>query len=112
VTQVQLLVLLLKIFLISGFVTLTGWIVLYTCLAPWWRNPVGRTLVTKTALIAALFVPTTLNLFFNFSRFDSEIAAWIQVVLIGLVTPVMCWRSLVWIKLHRSGRLPRNGHDG
>ncbi|HZR50125.1 MAG TPA: hypothetical protein VFB06_11455 [Streptosporangiaceae bacterium] len=111
-TQAQWLVLLLKVFLISGFVTLAGWIALYSVLAPWWRNPVGRTLVAKTALIAALFIPTGLSLFFGFSRLDSYVAAWIQVSLIGLVTPVMIWRSAVWLKLHRAGRLPSNGKDG
>jgi hypothetical protein len=102
-----LLILVLKIGLITGFVSLTGWIAVYTWLAPWWRNPVGRTLVTKTALIAALFVPSILSLFFNLNRLDSVIVGWIDAGLIWLVTPVMIWRSAVWIKLHRAGKLHR-----
>jgi hypothetical protein len=112
VTQASWLVLALKIALVSGFASLAGWIVLYTILAPWWRNPVGRTLVAKTTLIALLFIPTTLSLFFNLSRLDSYIAGWTDMALIGLVTPVMIWRSLVWVKLHRAGELPRDGSDG
>lgn len=111
-SQDQLIALLLKIALISGFVSLVAWIAVYTRLARWWRNPLGRTLVVKSALIAGLFVPTTLSLFFNLNRLDSRIAAWADVVLIGAVAPVMIWRTVVWVKLARAGRLPRNGDSG
>lgn len=111
-TQAGWLILVLKVALISGFCSLAAWVVLYSVLAPWWKNPIGRTLVAKTALIAALFVPSILGLFFHLGRQDSYIVGWIDVGLIGLVTPVMLWRSAVWWKLHRAGRLPRNGNDG
>lgn len=111
-TQASWLTLAFKVALISGFCSLAGWVALYSFLAAWWRNPIGRTLVAKTALIALLFVPTALSLFFHLSRLDSYIAGWADAGLIGLVTPVMLWRSAVWWKLHRAGRLPRNGHDG
>ena len=111
-SQEAWIVLCLKVALIAGFVSLAGWIALYTALAPWYRNPIGRTLVAKTALVAAMFVPTTLSLFWHLSRKDSYLVGWIDVALIGLVTPVMVWRSVVWVKLHRAGRLPRNGEDG
>jgi len=111
-TQADWLILTLKVALISGFVSLAGWIVLYSVLAAWWRHPIGRTLVTKTALIAALFIPSILSLFFKLSRMDSYTVGWIDTGLIGLVTPVMVWRSVVWWRLHRAGKLPRDGGDG
>jgi hypothetical protein len=112
VTQDQWIILAFKIATISGFVALVAWIVVYTRLAAWWKNPVGRTLVAKSALIAALLVPTALSLFFNLNRLDSRIAGWIDVALLGLVTPVMWWRTAVWIKLHRAGQFLPNGQDG
>lgn len=111
-TQEQAIVLALKIALISGFASLVAWIALYTVYAAWWRNPIGRTLVTKTALVAALFVPTALSLFLKLNRQDSYLVGWIDVALIGLVTPVMLWRCAVWWRLHRAGRLPQNGNGG
>jgi hypothetical protein len=111
-TQAAWLVLVLKVALIAGFCSLAGWIVLYSILAPWYRNPIGRTLVAKTTLIALLFIPTALSLFFHLSRMDSYAAGWIDAGLIGLVSPVMWWRSRLWVKLHRAGRLPRDGNDG
>jgi hypothetical protein len=112
VPQAQWLVLALKVALISGFLSLAGWVGLYSFLADWWTNPIGRTLVAKTTLIALLFIPTTLSLFWNLNRLDSYIAGWIDVGLIGLVSPVMLWRSIVWWRLHRAGELPRNGSAG
>ena len=109
-TQAAWLTLALKAGLVCGFASLTGWVALYSVLAPWWRNPVGRTLVAKTAL----FIPTALSLFFNLSRTDSLVAGWADAALIGLVTPVMLWRSAVWVRLHRAGRLPKDsgGDEG
>jgi hypothetical protein len=109
VTQDAWLTLALKVALIAGFCSLAAWIALYSALASWWSNPIGRTLVAKTTLIALLFIPTTLSLFFNLNRLDSYIAGWIDMALIGLVTPVMLWRCFVWLKLHRAGEFPQDG---
>jgi hypothetical protein len=100
-SQGQWIILLLRIVLIAGFVSLLAWIADYTRMAPWWTNPIGRTLVTKTAVIAALLIPTTLSLFLNLNRTTSNIVAWLDVVLIGLVTPVMLWRIVVFRKIHK-----------
>jgi hypothetical protein len=109
--EIQWITLALKIVLISGFVSLITWVAVYTRLAAWWRNPIGRTLVAKTLLIAGMFVPSILSLFFRLNRQDSLIAGWVDVGLIGAVTPVMLWRTIVWLHLDRTDRLPRNEHD-
>lgn len=102
-TQDQWIVLLFRIVLVAGFVSLSAWIADYTRMAPWWDNPIGRTLVTKTALIAALLIPTSLSLFLNLNRLSSHIVAWVDIALIGLVTPVMLWRIVVFRKIHGHG---------
>jgi hypothetical protein len=111
-TQDQWQILAFKVALIAGFCSLAGWIVLYSLLADWLHNPIGRTLVAKTALIAALFIPTSLSLFFSLNRLDSRLVGWIDFGLIALVTPVMCWRCLVWVKLSRAGQLDGNDKNG
>jgi len=103
-TQDSLIILLLKVGLIAGFASIGLWTAVYSALASWWESPVGRTLVIEAALIAGLFVPQILSLFFNLNRLDSRIAAWADVTLIGLVSPVMLWRTLVWVRLSRSGK--------
>ena len=113
-TQMALIVLLLKIFLISGFVSLAGWVGLYTWLTGGaaWRNPVGQTLVIKSVLVAATFAAIALPAFVPWFARHPLVMGWIDVALIGLVTPVMVWRSVVWVRLHRAGRLLRDGDGG
>src|SRR5258708_38401307 len=103
-SQTQWIILCLKTGLISGEISLVAWVVLYSVLAAWWRNPIGRTLVAKTAPIARLFIPSILALFF---RPDFYIARWADVILLGVVTPGMIWRSVVWGRLHQAGQLPK-----
>ena len=108
-TQDEWIVLAFKVALIAGFCSLAVWIALYSVLAKWWTNPIGRTLVRLAALTAALYVPTTLSLFWHLNRADSRFVGWIDAGLIALVTPEMLWRSVVWWRLHKAGRLPQNG---
>jgi hypothetical protein len=114
VTQDAAIVLCLKIVFIAGFASLAAWVAVYDALTRggWRRSPIGRTLVVEALLIAALFVPTALSLFFHLNRFDSLVAGWADVALIGLVAPAMIWRIAVWVRLGRLGRLPRTGHGG
>lgn len=94
----------LKVGVIAGFISLVGWVAVYTRLAKWWHNAIGRTLVVKTLLIAALLVPTGLSLFLHFNRLTSYVAGWVDVALIGLITPVMIWRTVVWVKESRKDK--------
>lgn len=105
----RILILVLQIVLISGFTSILLWIITYSRVAKWWRNPVGRTIVLFAALVAGLLVPTTLSLFFNLNRTTSVAAAWADVTFIGLVSPVMCWRIVTWRRLARDGRAAERG---
>ena len=108
-TQEQAIILCLKIGLIAGFASIAVWTAVYSRLAQWWRHAIGRTLVIEAVLIAGLFVPQILSLFFNLNRLDSRIAAWSDVALIGLVTPVMLWRTIVFLRMGPSpNRKPRD----
>lgn len=110
----QVIVLLLKVFLISGFAALAGWVGLYTWLTRGaaWRNPVGQTLVIKSLLVACTFLVIALGAFFPWFGRHPFVTGWIDVGLIGGVTPVMCWRCWVWWRLHKLGRLPQDGDGG
>ena len=105
-SEMQWIILLGKIVCIAALASLAGWVAIYTRLAKWWRNPIGRTLVTKTLLIAALLLPTTINLFFTLNPIG---VAWVDIALIGAITPVMIWRSVVWMRLGRDQG--ETGHD-
>lgn len=110
-TQMALIILLLKIFLITGFVSLAGWVGLYTWMTGGkvWASPLGQTLVIKSVLVAATFAAIALPAFVPWLHFHPLVMGWIDVGLIGAVTPVMLARSWIWVRLYRAGRLPRDG---
>lgn len=103
-TQAQLLILLFKVVLVAGAVSVAAFVAVYTRYAPWWKDTVGRTIIIESVLLVCCLTPTTLSLFFSFSRLTSNIAAWADIVLFGLLTPCMLWRCVVWRRLHRQGR--------
>jgi hypothetical protein len=100
-TQDQVITLLFKVVLISGALSVLLFVAVYTWYAPWWRDEIGRTIVVKDILIAIMLVPTILSLFFEFTRLSSRVAAWVDIGLFGLLTPVMLWRCVVWRRIHR-----------
>ena len=102
-TQAQAIILCLKIVEISGLVTISAFIACYSIWAAWWRDAIGRTIVIKDLLLILAFIPTTLSVFLQFSRLTSNIAAWTDIAVIGLISPVMCWRIWVWWHIHKSG---------
>lgn len=95
-TQDQLIILLLRIILIADVICIAAFIADYTRMAPWWRNPIGRTIVIKDILLILVLIPSILALFFTFDRFTSYVAAWVDVALLGALIPVMLWRIAVW----------------
>lgn len=105
-TQADWLILALKIACCYGFLSLTVWVIQYTRYTRWaaWHDPLGRTLMVKSLLIAGLLLVSILSLFLHLNRLTSEAAGWVDVALIGAVGPVMTWRILVWRKAHK--------HDG
>ena len=100
-SHAELIVTAQRVVLVTGLTSILTWIGLYTAMAPWWRDPIGRTLVAKSALLACLFVHPILIVFFGLR--GSVVAAWADVTLVGLVTPVMVWRIVVWVR-ERAGR--------
>lgn len=103
-TQDELIILLLKVILIFNIAAIASFIAQYTALAPWWRNSIGRTLVVKDILLSLALVPSLLSLFLSFNRLTSHIAAWVDVVLLGAIGPVMVWRMAVFRSVHREKR--------
>jgi hypothetical protein len=92
--------LLFQLVIIADIVSITAFVLIYSKLAPWWRNPIGRTIVIKDILLTLVLIPSALSLFLHFSRLTSEVASWLDIVLLGSITPVMLWRIRIWFKIH------------
>jgi len=103
VTQAQWIVLLLKVFCVTGFASIAFWIAVYSRIGKWWASQLGWSLVAKSALLALLLANTAMSLFFHISAAFTE---WADTVLVGAITPVMCWRTYIWVRLHGAAVTP------
>jgi hypothetical protein len=102
-SQDQLIILLFKIILLideAAVLTFTG---IYTALAPWWKTVIGRTIMRLDILLGLALIPTTLSLFFQFSRLTSHIAAWVDIGIFILIAAELFWRSATWVRIHHRG---------
>lgn len=94
----HLIIWLLRVILPADVLSLLVFVGVYTRLAPWWQSPMGITIVAKSTLLALALIPSILSLFLMFNRATSMAAAWVDVVLFGLIAPVMAWRTVAWVK--------------
>ena len=98
-----MLLLLFKVALVADLVTLAVFVADYTRLTRGgaWKDPVGQTIVLKSALLALAILPSVLSLFFRFSRLTSHIAGWFDVAAFGAIAVVMAWRTVTFERIHR-----------
>jgi hypothetical protein len=97
----QLLLLLFKITLMADLAGIIAFIVIYSVVAPWWSNVIGRTIVAKDILLGLALTPSILSLFFHFNRLSSVIAGWVDLGLFAGIAVVMIWRCVIWLRIHR-----------
>lgn len=73
------------------------------------RNVVGRTLLTKTAIITALLALSLLSSFFRPASRAEEALAWASLALVALIGPAMVWRLAVFRRVSAAVTCP-DGH--
>jgi hypothetical protein len=103
-SQDQAIILAFKVVEVASVAAITVFIACYSRWAPWWRNPIGRTIVLKDIAIILILIPSILSIFLSFNRLTSHIAAWFDVGSFALVPLIMCWRIFVFRKIHRDGK--------
>lgn len=106
----EALVLLDKVFVLTSLAGCLAWIWEYTR-GQGWRNEVGRTLLAKTSLLAALLALSALSLYLHLPWFWQLVLGWSGVVLLGAIGPVMIWRLLVFRRIGRSVLSCPAGHQ-
>ena len=109
-TQEQLIITCFRGDLIADLIAVILFTVIYSVLAPWWRNPIGRTLVMMDVLVGLAVLPTVLSLFWSFNRLTSLIAAWADVGIFAAIALVILARIPLWVRLHKR-RQPGDGQD-
>ena len=99
------ILLLFKIVIIADIAASLLFVADYTRLTRWgaWsrENPIGQTVIIKSLLLGAAFVPSALSLFLKFNRLTSHIAAWTDIALFAAIAGVLLWRIVVFERVHR-----------
>ena len=101
--QDQAILLAFKVAEVASVITIAVFVACYSLWAPWWRNPIGRTIVFKDIALLLVLIPSLLSIFINFNRLTSHIAAWFDVAAFTAVPVIMVWRVFVFRKIHRDG---------
>ena len=105
-TQDQWVVLLLRVAIPAAAASLLGWVLVYGRLQPWWRDPIGVTLVVKSLIVVVQLTLLGLAVYLHLNRLDNRVIAWAYTLFTLAICPVMIWRTVVWVRASR----PRGRH--
>lgn len=77
-----------------------GWLVftlVYGCLAPWWRSPIGRNVLVHGAVLAVTFGLVSAQLAFGVAW---QARGWVRLIIFGSVAAVGWWRLAILLRDH------------
>jgi uncharacterized membrane protein len=100
-SQDEVIILVFKIILLTNIASIFAFVGIYTKLAPWWRDVIGRSIVFLDVLLGAAFIPSAISLFWQLNRLTSHIVAWIDIGIFTLIAGGMISRCVTWIRIHR-----------
>jgi hypothetical protein len=87
---------------LTTFFCSLAFIALYTVVAPWWRNPLGRNLVAFDASLSLTLLPSVIHHTFGPSAASSAFFGWFTVVAFAMVPCVIIWRAVIMVRMQRA----------
>lgn len=89
------------------------WVVQYSILARWWRNPIGITIVGLATCLLVIYIPSLMALALpaQFAGFASTTwYQWLAVIIVNATAVFMIARIVTWERLrrHRRDVFPQN----
>lgn len=94
-------VIIYRVVVLTAMAATIVFVTVYSRLARWWRNPIGRTIVAVDAAVFMALLPISLSLFFTFTRLTSQLAAGLDLAAISSIPISMGWRIHAWLRLPR-----------
>lgn len=82
----------------AATISVVLFVVQYTLSSPWWRDPVGRTVVAKDCALLCLLIPAVLVMVWP-GLLDPVAGEIVGVTSLALVAAAMLWRSVVWWRI-------------
>lgn len=93
-----------KAVIVASQVATLGFVLVYTSVAKWWANVIGRTIVLLDVSLFFALLPVTLTIFFHLSRLESQLGGAMDLAAFTAIPVIMLWRIYVWLRLRRVGK--------
>lgn len=96
---------------ITAFFSTLTFLVGYSMLAPWWRNPVGQAVALLDIALLLALLPSILHLVFGLNIVAYRWFAWYYGASLFLVAGITLWRLVVIATVQRHALAPRDDGD-
>jgi hypothetical protein len=84
---------------VVAFCTTVAFIVLYSIVAKWWENTLGRCIVALDASVALTLLPSVVHHWLGVSSADTPFFAWFSLVSFAAVPLVVAWRGWILLRI-------------
>lgn len=84
---------------IAALVLAVLFVAQYTWYSPWWRDPIGRTVVAEAVAVFLSLAPGLFESYFTLTTTEYVVMLWFNFAFIALIPAIFAWRILVWHKL-------------
>lgn len=88
---------------LAAFTSAVVFVATYSVLAPWWRSPIGRAMVTLDTAIAVTLAPSILHRFFGVA-IASIGFMWLLFACLCVVAGATLWRTWILAREQIRGR--------
>lgn len=78
-------------------------VVLYSVFAPWWADPMGRSIVAFDVALLLALLPSALHYAFGLNVAHPWFA-WYDLVSLWTIAAVTAWRIVAIVRVHRGSR--------
>lgn len=85
--------------LIAACTGAATFVLVYWIREPWWRDWVGRFIMSHALVIGLLCVPFIMALFFKLSSGDSRFAAWSLLAIFYLDAAILFLGTILWLHI-------------
>lgn len=86
--------------LIIALIGCWGFVIMYTRTWEWWKNEIGRHLVSFSGSLGLLLLFYAIRIFWR----DMPARGIITIILFGVLTSVIMWRLLLFLRIRRELR--------
>jgi hypothetical protein len=86
-----------EVITLASFFAAVGFVALYSVLAPWWKTPLGRSIVALDTAVAMTVAPSVLHFVFGVTSLKSETFAFFTLGAFTMIPIIIVWRGwLLW----------------